>query len=132
MTEDAMMETGLDMVARSMGLALGAIALLMIAAGALRAVVGVALALARRDLSGGQFRAIFIEFARWLVAALTFQLGADIAATTVAPDWDELGRLAAIAAIRTMLTYFIDRDLDRAREEQHAQGERAQALRGAR
>jgi uncharacterized membrane protein len=63
-------------------------------------------------------------------AALTFQLGSDIASTTVAPGWDELGRLAAVAVIRTFLTFFLDRDLDKARDEQQAQGEPKQALRG--
>ncbi|MGF6272967.1 putative membrane protein [Massilia sp. UYP11] len=127
-----MMEAALYTLARNLELALGAIALLMIAAGALRALAGMALALVHKSLPGDRLRAIFIEFARWLVAALTFQLGADIAATTIAPGWDELGRLAAIAGIRTMLTYFIDRDLDRAREEQRAQGEQAKVLHGVR
>ena len=56
--------------------------------------------------------------ARWLVAGLTFQLAADIVQTTVAPSWDEIGRLAAIAAIRTFLTFFLDRDIDTMREFQ--------------
>jgi uncharacterized membrane protein len=81
-------------------------------------------------MADAQLRTIFIGFARWLVAALTFQLGSDIAATTVAPGWDELGRLAAVAVIRTFLTFFLDRDLDKARDEQQAQGERKQALHG--
>ena len=52
--------------------------------------------------------------ARWLVAALTFQLGADIVATSFAPTWDELGRLAFVAAIRTFLSVFLDREIERA------------------
>jgi uncharacterized membrane protein len=38
--------------------------------------------------------------------------------TTIAPSWDEVGRVAAIAAIRTFLTYFLDRDMDAMRELQ--------------
>jgi uncharacterized membrane protein len=110
--------------------ALDTIALLMIAAGAVKALADIAAAFMRRQMADAQLRTIFIGFARWLVAALTFQLGSDIAATTVAPGWDELGRLAAVAVIRTFLTFFLDRDLDKARDEQQAQGERKQALRG--
>jgi uncharacterized membrane protein len=32
--------------------------------------------------------------------------------------WDEIGRVAAIAAIRTFLTFFLDRDIDAARDSQ--------------
>jgi hypothetical protein len=52
----------------------------------------------------------------WLVAALTFQLAADIVRTMVVPGWDDIGRVAAIAVIRTFLTFFLDRDIDALRE----------------
>ena len=42
------------------------------------------------------------------MAGLTFQLAADIVHTTVTPGWDEIGRVAAIAVIRTFLTFFLD------------------------
>ena len=38
-------------------------------------------------------------------------LGADVLATAVAPSWDELGKLAAIAIIRTALNFFLEREL---------------------
>ena len=44
--------------------------------------------------------------------ALTFQLAADVVNTSFAPTSDELGHLAAIAAIRTFLGYFLDREMD--------------------
>jgi len=59
-------------------------------------------------------RRMWLAFAHWLVAALTFELAADIVSTTVAPTWPDLGKLAAVAAIRTFLTYFLDRDVERA------------------
>ena len=58
-----------------------------------------------------QPRDIWIRYARWLVAALTFQLAADIVETTIAPSFEDIGRLAAIAAIRTFLNFFLERDL---------------------
>jgi uncharacterized membrane protein len=36
---------------------------------------------------------------------------ADILTTAIAPNWDELGKLAAIATLRTVLNYFLEREL---------------------
>nr|WP_257214913.1 DUF1622 domain-containing protein [Sphingomonas sp. R-74633] len=66
--------------------------------------------------SEDQLRPIWLAFGRWLVAGLTFQLAADIVETTLAPSWDDIGKLAAIAAVRTFLNYFLDRDMDTLRE----------------
>ncbi|MDM0065113.1 DUF1622 domain-containing protein [Variovorax sp. J31P207] len=52
---------------------------------------------------------------RWLMVGLEFMLAADLVSTVVAPTWDELGRLATIAAIRTLLGFFLGRDLELAR-----------------
>jgi uncharacterized membrane protein len=78
--------------------------------------------------TGDERRAIWLRYARWLVAALTFQLAADILETSIAPDWDTLGRLAAIAVIRTFLNYFLEKDVseirDRQKDRRVAQGGR--------
>jgi len=50
-------------------------------------------------------------YARWLIAGLTFQLAADIIQTAFAPSWDEIGQLAAIAAIRAFVNFFLERDM---------------------
>ena len=73
----------------------------------------------RSGANGTERRAVWLMFARWLVAGLTFQLAADIVSTTSAPTWQEIGRLAAIAGIRTFLSYFLDREVDSTRELQH-------------
>ena len=52
-----------------------------------------------------------LQFGVWLAVALEFQLGADILATTVAPSFDTLGKLGAIALIRTFLNYFLNKEL---------------------
>ena len=46
-----------------------------------------------------------------LAIALELLLGADILKTAIAPSWDEIGQLAAIAALRTALNYFLEREL---------------------
>ena len=48
---------------------------------------------------------------RSLALSLEFLLGADILRTAVEPSWDEIGRLAAIATIRTALNFFLQREI---------------------
>jgi uncharacterized membrane protein len=55
---------------------------------------------------------IWRRFAASILLALEFALGADIARTAIAPTWAEIGQLAAIAAIRTFLNFFLERDLE--------------------
>jgi uncharacterized membrane protein len=52
-----------------------------------------------------------IQFGSSLTVALELLLAADILATAIAPTWDEIGKLAAIATLRTALNYFLEREL---------------------
>ena len=116
------METLLHDVARIVVLCAEAIALLLIAIGIVEAVVNIARLLLRGHATADRKRDVWLEFARWLVAALTFQLAADIVSTSQAPGWEEVGRLAAIAAIRTFLSYFLDREVEQTRLSQREAG----------
>jgi len=62
----------------------------------------------------------WLRLGRWLVAGLTFQLAADVLETAITTSWEEVGRLAAIAAIRTALNYFLERDLNELREREES------------
>ena len=55
-----------------------------------------------------------LRLGRWLALALEFELGADILRTAIAPTWSEIGQLAAIAAVRTALNYFLQKEIDSA------------------
>jgi uncharacterized membrane protein len=55
-----------------------------------------------------------LRLGRWLALALEFELGADILRTAVAPTWSEIGQLAAVAAVRTALNFFLQREIDKA------------------
>lgn len=68
--------------------------------------------------SAHERRDVWLRYARWLVAGLTFQLAADIIETSITTGWDAVGRLAAIAVIRTFLNFFLERDLVEVRERQ--------------
>jgi uncharacterized membrane protein len=76
---------------------------------------------------GNRFQHAYIRYARWLVTGLTFQLAADIIATALSPNWEEIGHLAAISVIRTFLNYFLERDMAaiEEREAAAAKSERA-------
>jgi len=62
----------------------------------------------RRTLPSDSVR---LALGRSLALSLEFLLGADILRTAVEPSWDEIGRLAAIAAIRTALNFFLQREI---------------------
>lgn len=64
--------------------------------------------LARRT---ADFTAIRLTLARYLALALEFQLGADILSTAIAPSWEQIGKLGAIAVIRTALNFFLSKEM---------------------
>jgi len=53
-----------------------------------------------------------LRLGRWLALALEFELAADILRTAVAPSWNDIGQLAAIAILRTALNYFLQREIE--------------------
>ncbi len=53
-----------------------------------------------------------LDLARSLALSLEFLLAADIVGTAVSPDWDAVGKLGAIAFIRTFLNYFLEKDVE--------------------
>jgi uncharacterized membrane protein len=65
----------------------------------------------RKPMTIGRKRLAWINFARWLVLALEFELAADVIRTAVSPTWDDIGQLGAIAVIRTFLSFFLERDM---------------------
>jgi len=54
---------------------------------------------------------IRVRFGSSVAVSLELLLGADVLATAVAPSWDDIGKLAAIAVLRTALNYFLAREL---------------------
>jgi uncharacterized membrane protein len=124
------MET-LHAMAHWLAVALEVIAIAIIAFGAVEAVVAIARVAVRHDVSGDARRRVWLMFARWLVAAMTFQLGADLVSTSFDPTWDELGRLAVVAVVRTFLSYFLDREVEDTRRRQHGAPVAAEARREA-
>jgi uncharacterized membrane protein len=105
-------ETLFRQIASDIALGVEFCAALLIALGALQAIVlGVPLLFGRPGLPNAR-RTAWRKFARWLLLALEFELGADIVRSAIAPTWNDIGQLAAIAVIRTFLNYFLAKDLE--------------------
>jgi uncharacterized membrane protein len=101
-------------LAEHVALALEAISVVVLALGGLEAAWQTLWPLLRGRVSHGIRRAAWLSLARWLVLSLEFMLAADVVRTAIAPDWDAIGKLGAIALIRTFLNYFLERDLKEA------------------
>jgi uncharacterized membrane protein len=86
-----------------------AVALLVILGGTIQAAIGLVKIVATK-VSVHERRDVWLKYARWLIAGLTFQLAADIIETSITTDWEAIARVAAIAVIRTFLNYFLEKD----------------------
>ena len=65
----------------------------------------------KRDDSGVVNQRIRIQFGSSLALTLELLLGADILTTAIAPTWNDIGKLAAIATLRTALNYILEKEL---------------------
>jgi uncharacterized membrane protein len=99
-------------VAAYVALGLEALSILAIASGGLEAAYRCLPPLLGRRLTHANRREAYLSMARWMLLGLEFMLAADIVRSTIAPDWASIGQLAAIAAIRTFLNYFLERDFE--------------------
>lgn len=70
-----------------------------------------------------------LTLGRWLAVALELELAADILNTAVTPTWTDIEKLAAIAALRTALNYFLEKEIEQ--EAQPAQVAAEQKVTGA-
>jgi uncharacterized membrane protein len=117
------MHEWLTQVSQAAILVIDAMALLIILVGTIEAFVsGLGVLLSSR--AGHERRDVWLRYARWLVAGLTFQLAADIIETSITTDMESVARLALVAVIRTLLNYFLERDMAEVRERQRPMPER--------
>jgi uncharacterized membrane protein len=86
-------------------------AVVIVGFGALQTIMGVIGAILNQAADELRGREIWLKFATWILLALEFALAADIVRTAVAPTWEDIWKLAVIATIRTMLNYFLAKDI---------------------
>lgn len=78
-----------------------------------------------------EFTTTRLILARHLALALEFELGADILGTAISPGWDQIGKLGAVAVIRTGLNFFLSMEIKGQRAAGTGEAELlAQAQRG--
>ena len=108
--EAGSVETTISSAVQWLRLGVETVGALIIGVGVLMAIYKVFVAIARRQT--GDYNGIRLDLARYLALALEFQLGADILSTAIAPSWNQIGKLGAIAVIRTGLNYFLMSEME--------------------
>ena len=98
-------------IASYVALVIEAGAVFVVSFGAVQAIIGVIRAIFSRAADELAGREIWLKFATWILLALEFALAADLVRTAVAPTWEDIAKLAVIATIRTMLNYFLAKDI---------------------
>ena len=103
--------------------AVGVLVTIVEACGAAVIIIGAVWAFARfvlvglRERSAAGFVPVRLTLGRFLALGLEFQLASDVLRTAVAPSFRELGQLAAVAAIRTALNYFLSKEIAEERRQ---------------
>ncbi|HEY2256908.1 MAG TPA: DUF1622 domain-containing protein [Variovorax sp.] len=122
------MEQALHLLADRLSQTLQFITMVLLAFGVLAALWHLVsgLFLARRPASAVTLE-VWQGLSRWLLLGLEFMLAADLIDTAVSPNWDDIGKLGAIAAIRTVLGFFLGRDIEMARRIAEAPAEAPEA-----
>jgi len=90
---------------------------IVIFVGAVLAAVGFVRAAFWGKRGSEQFVRVRLGLGRYLTLGLEFQLASDVLSTAIARSFNEIGKLAAIATIRTVLNYFLGKEIDHERAE---------------
>lgn len=107
-----LMESALKDLAGLIGLFCELATVIVVAIGAAEALVRLLAVAVNVTGPPALKRQVWVRFAAWILLALEFALAADIVRSAIAPSWDDIGQLAAIAAIRTFLNYFLAKDVE--------------------
>jgi uncharacterized membrane protein len=112
LTAGFVMEELIRIACAYIALSIEAVAALVIAYGTVEALVGLSTELFKWTTPKRR-RDVWSRFGVWLLLGLEFELAADIIRSAISPSWTDIGQLAAIAAIRTFLNYFLESDIER-------------------
>jgi len=98
----------LDMLLLYVKDAIAFIGVIVIAAGALRSIYQLFMLIAHNNYSSNYIR---LQFGNSVVLGLEFMVGGDIIGSLIQPNYYNLGMLAIIVLIRTVLSYFLNIEL---------------------
>ena len=108
------MEETFDSLARVAALLIEIVAVVIVTYGCAEAFVRLVRIPFLGHVTHGERKAVWRRLGTWLLLGLEFELAADIVASVISPSWLDIGQLGAIAAIRTFLNYFLEKDLEQA------------------
>ena len=106
------MEEHFFAIARFVALAIEAVAVLVLAIATIVAVTRLGRMIVAGETTLSIRRDVWLRYGAAIALALEFTLAADIIRSIIAPSWGSIGKLAVIAAIRTLLNVFLMRDLE--------------------
>lgn len=109
------MEIALHLLAERLSQTLQFLTMLLLGFGTAAAIWNLCSGLVRRRPTAALTLEVWQGLSRWLLLGLEFMLAADLIDTAVSPTWDDIGKLAAIATVRTVLGFFLGRDIELAR-----------------
>lgn len=127
-----MMEEWIVRLAETVAAVINLAMIVIIAFGMVHTLWRVGKRIVRSEALASAVREIWLHFAAWILLALEFALAADLIETVIAPSWEEIGQLGAIAVIRIALGYFLGRDIAEVGEEKPnvRDGSEAEAAKG--
>ena len=110
----------LSLASERFAVLIGYVGILIIFVGCAKGLYLFARKFAIRDILLADIR---LELGHYLTLGLEFLVGRDIVQTLVDPTWENLGKLAAIIALRTALTFFLSREVKEMRNEMREERE---------
>ena len=122
------MEELFDSFARAAGSIVEAVAVLTVFYGSVEAFIELLPVAARPRATHGERKAIWRRYGVWLLLGLEFEFAADIIGSVVSPTWQEVGKLGAIAVIRTFLNYFLEKISIAPRRQERAPGNESEGI----
>lgn len=97
-----------DQILHVMQDVIASLGVIVICLGAVRSIYQLALLCIYQTFDSNYIR---MQFGKSVILGLEFMVGADIIGSLVAPDYYNLGQLGIIVAIRTVLSFFLSREL---------------------
>lgn len=113
-TQTAIAVQGFQTATHFIGVVVGSIGVTIILVGVIRGFAYFLLKFSHKEILIADIR---IELGHYLALGLEFLVAKDIVESIAKPSWEELGKLAAIIALRTMLTFFLAHEVKEVREE---------------
>ena len=97
------------------------LALFVIVTGIIKALIIYCKHIFSNSRSAVAFQASRLELGYSFSLGLSFLVGGSILKTTIAPTWNDIGQLAAIIALRTVLNYLLLQAIDKSAKDGNQQ-----------